>query len=157
MRLFLQARAGSLVPALVLTWAALVLLFPSPAIAQDTADAATRQYAAAVALQNRGVFDLAAEEWTKFLTTFKSDSRADRATHYLGVCQLKAGKAAEAAATFAKVLKDYPKSAMAEPTYLFLGVAQYTLAQAGKPELYDAAAKTFATVITNYPKGKDVP
>ena len=81
MRLLLQARAGSLPVALVLIWATLVLVFSVPAVAQDTADAAaTRQYSAAVALQNRGVFDLAAEEWTKFLTSFKSDSRADRAT-----------------------------------------------------------------------------
>ena len=156
MRMLLQARTGCLRVALVSIWGSLALVCCGRAVAADTADA-TRQYAAAVALQNRGVFDLAAEEWTKFLKNYQGDSRADRATHYLGVCQLKAGKAADAAATFTKVLKDYPQSAMVEPTYLFLGVAQYTMAQAGKPELYDAAAKTFQTLVTKYPKSKDIP
>lgn len=42
-------------------------------------DNATRRYAAAAALQNRQVYDLAAEEWTRFLTSFPQDSRVDRA------------------------------------------------------------------------------
>ena len=36
-------------------------------------------------------------------------------------------------------------------------MAQHTLAQGGKPELHGTAAKTFDTLITKYPQGKDVP
>ena len=36
--------------------------------------AATRQYAAAVALQNREVYDLASQEWTKYLDRYGDDS-----------------------------------------------------------------------------------
>jgi TolA-binding protein len=156
MRRVCAARMGSLLRALILTTAT-VLGSAAPAAAEEQADAATRQYAATVALQNRGLFDLAAEEWTKFLATYKGDAKADRALHYLGVCQLKTNKAEQAVATFQQVLKDYPKSEMTAATYLYLGVAQYTLARAGKPQLFDAAAGTFDALITKFPEAKDVP
>ena len=126
----------------------------APAALRAEDPAATRQYAAAVALQNRGEYDLAAQEWTKFITTAKTDPRVERAFHYLGICHLKANRLPEAIQCFETVIKTYPKFDLLESTYLYLGVAQFTQAQAGKAEMFDAAASTFDTLLKNYPQGK---
>ena len=127
-----------------------------PVPAQQPSDAATRQYAAAAALQNKGEFDLAAEEWAKFVEQYPSDPRTDRALHYLGVCYLKSKKLELAQQCFQRVIKSYPKFDLLEGTYLYLGLTQYTLGQSGKAERYDAAAGTFETLLKQYPKGKHV-
>ncbi len=118
--------------------------------------AGTRQYAAAVALQNRGVYDLAAEEWSKFIDSFQKDSRLDRAFHYLGICYLKSNKLDLAMQSFQTVIEPYPKFEMLEASYLYLGVTQYSIARGGKPEMYDKAAETFKTQLAKFPKGKYV-
>jgi len=123
---------------------------------QEKTEAATRQYNAAVALQNRGAFDQAADEWTKFINAYKTDPRMDRALHYLGVCHLKANKLDLAQQCFDTVVKTYPKCDLLDATHLYLGVTQYNLAQAGKAEMYDAAADAFNTVITKHPESKHV-
>ncbi|MHB1037093.1 MAG: tetratricopeptide repeat protein [Pirellulales bacterium] len=122
--------------------------------AAGPAEAATRQYAVAAAAQNRGVYEIAVQEWSDFLTKFPGDPRADRAQHYLGICYLKAKKYPEAQAAFEKVLATYPKFAMLEATYLHLGMTQYGMAQEGKADLFDAAAATFGTLLEKYPQGK---
>lgn len=144
-------------------WLAVMLLGVIAACltAQETApaktdDAATRQYAAAVALQNREVYDLAAEEWQTFVTKFPNDPRIDRGYHYLGICYLKNQQLDKAAETLSKVLKDYPQFTMLESTYLYYGVTQYNLGKAGKAEAFDKAAQTFDTLIKKYPQGKQV-
>ena len=65
MKLRCLAPAGPLLVALALAsmW--------SHARAQEKTPAATRQYNAAVGLHNSGAYDLAAEEWTKFLDNYK--------------------------------------------------------------------------------------
>ncbi|HPP52413.1 MAG TPA: tetratricopeptide repeat protein, partial [Thermoguttaceae bacterium] len=125
----------------------------APASSQGAGEElATRQYAAAVAMQNRGLFDLAAEEWTKFLQAYPNDSRTDRATHYLGVCYLKLEKPAEAIAAFEQVLQKHPNAEIAQESLRFLGLAQYTAGRAGKPELLKAAAETLRRYLDQYPK-----
>jgi len=131
-----------------------LMTFHAELRAQDAA--ATRQYAAAVALQNRGEYELAADEWNKLITNHKNDPRVDRALHYLGICHLKANKLPAAVQSFETVIKTYPKFDLLETTYLYLGVAQLTMAQAGKAEMFDAAAQTFDTLIKKYPEGKQV-
>src|SRR6187455_2170063 len=74
-------------------------------------EAATRQYAAAVALQKRELYDLAAEEWLTFIKNFPTDPRMDRGYHYLGICYLKDEQFPKAIEALSKVLKDYPKFA----------------------------------------------
>ncbi|MGA2035401.1 MAG: tetratricopeptide repeat protein, partial [Thermoguttaceae bacterium] len=123
----------------------------------DKTEAATRQYATAVALQNRAVYDLAAEEWTKFINAYASDSRIDRAFHYLGICYLQNNQLETARQCFETVIKSYPRFELLEATYLHLGVTQYKLGQSGKPAMYDAAADTFGALIKNYPQGKFLP
>jgi len=150
MRVSLPTRLGFLVVALSLIVGSL------PVRAADT-EAAKRQYAAAAALQNRGVFNLAAEAWVKFIEDHPNDSRLEMAFHYLGVCYLKSNEYDLARQSFETLLETYPKFKLREATYLYLGVAQYSLAQKGQPKQYAAAAKTFETLLQQFPKGEYVP
>ncbi len=127
------------------------------AFGQATRDAAARQYAAAVALQNRGVFDLAAAEWVKFIETYKSHPRLPNANLHLGVCYLKTDKLEPAAESFSTVIKAYPESDMAEAAHFYLGIAQYTMGQKGKAEMYDAAAESFNQLLEKFPKSRYAP
>ena len=124
--------------------------------AQEKSAAATRQYNAAVALQNRGAFDLAADEWAKFIAAYQTDPRLDCAQHYLGVCYLKTNKLDLAQQCFETVIKNYPKCELLDAAHLNLGVARYGLAQGGKAEMYDAAADAFNNVVAKFPQSKHV-
>lgn len=129
---------------------------PLVASAQDakSSDAATRQYATAAALQNREQYELAIDEWKKFLANHPKDERADKATHYLGLCYLQSKQFGPAMASFQRVIADYPKSALAEPSMLYLGLAQYNQARTGKAELYPQADATFKLLLEKFPKSK---
>jgi len=142
-----------------LVWSVLLIGFlvsgtPEKAFCQEKTEAGTRQYNAAVQLQNRGVYELAAAEWVKFINTYKTDPRCDKAFHYLGVCYLKANQLDLARQCFETAVKSYPNSTLLDATYYCLGSTLYNQAQAGKPELYDAAAAAFDTVATKYPNSK---
>ncbi len=148
MNVFSFGRTGSVLLALAL------LCAPIQAYAQDKTAAGTRQYNAAVGLHNTGAYDLAAKEWVKFITDFKTDPRVCRAWHYLGVCYSKLKKPTEAEKAFATVVKSFPNCDVLEETLLNLGLTQYNMALSGKPETFDAAAATFNMLATKYPKGK---
>jgi TolA-binding protein len=136
----------------------LAAAIPGPAVAaQDGRNQADRHYNAAVALQNREVYDLAGEQWIKFIDTYPTEPRRDRAFHHLGVCYLKTSKLDLALQSFQAVITSYPKSEMLEATYLYLGLTQYTMGQSGRAEMYDAAATTLETMLGRYPKGKHAP
>ncbi|MEX2119648.1 MAG: tetratricopeptide repeat protein [Pirellulales bacterium] len=128
---------------------------PAEAAAQQASDAATRQYAAAAALQNREQYELAAEEWASFLGDFPSDERAGRAQHYLGICHLKNKEYEAALAAFEKVIADYPETDLLSSTHLHLGLTHYNLAVAGRKPLYDKALATFAALLDRYPESKE--
>ncbi|MBN2475027.1 MAG: tetratricopeptide repeat protein [Pirellulales bacterium] len=132
------------------------LLAPTQLVAQEKTPEATRQYNAAVGLHNSEAYDLAADEWLKFLTSYKTDPRAAHARHYLGICYSKQNKHEEALKAFQTVVKDFPKFDLLADTYLNLALTQYQLAHSGKPELYDVAAETFRTLATKYPQSKHV-
>ena len=138
-------------------WLCVALATPAalttPAVAQET-DAGTRQYAAAVALHNRQLYDLAADEWLKFVKSYPKHPKIARGRHYLGICYYQTGKLDEAQTTFSNVIKTYPKFELLETAYLYLGVSQFTAAQEGKTQAYPLAAATFATLATKFPKGK---
>lgn len=143
------------------------------AVARSQEAAATRQYAAAAALQNREQFELAADEWSALLKKFPGDPRAPRARHYLGLCQLKTGQYGAAAQTFATLVADLPRLPVAalrveseggqatdliEPTYLYWGVAEYDAARsaqqpAAATEYYARAAGAFQALLQKYPQG----
>lgn len=115
---------------------------------------AARIYQDAASFQNNGAFDLAVEEWQKLLKNHPQDPLAAKAQHYLGVCLLQTKQLEQAAAAFQAVIKNHPKFELLEETWLNLASTQYSLAAAGKPELYASAADSFGTLIKQYPKGK---
>jgi cellulose synthase operon protein C len=143
----------------------------TPLYGQDN-EAATRQYKAAVALQNSEAFDVASDAWSKFIEANPGDPRAIRARHYLGICYFRsavaaleakqndaAGKAFDAAEqAFDAVVKADPKFELMEETYLFRGLAQFKRAemepaeQAGKR--FEAAAATFDGLVKQFPQSK---
>ncbi len=135
----------------------LALSLLAGAFADTGSDASMRQYAAAVALQNRGVFDLAAAEWVKFIETYKTHPRLPNALLHLGVCYLKTDKLEQAAQSFGTVMKAHPESDVMEDASFYLGIAQYTMGQKGKPEIYDAAADAFKQLLEKFPESRHAP
>ena len=120
--------------------------------AEDT-EQGTRQFAVAVGFQNQKLYDSAIDEWKTFLQKFPKDSRVDKATHYLGTCQLQAKQLAAAAATFESVLQKYPNFELLDQTVLNLGTAWYNLAQESKkPEDYAKAEAPFARLAKEFPQ-----
>jgi len=142
-------------------WVGLVLVLlmgmAGAARAEDSSEAAIRQYRAAAALQNKSLFDLAADEWQKFIKLYPADPRVDRAWHYLGICQLKTKQYPLAIATFQKCVTDYPQSEVLEGSYLYLGIAQYSQGQAGTRSAYADAERTLAELLRRWPDGKSAP
>lgn len=141
--------------ACLVVFAVLLALWVQTALsAEMKSDAATRQYAAAVALQNRGVFDLAAAEWVKFIEANQAHPRLPNAHLHLGVCYLKTEKFEQAVQSFDTVIKTYPDSDMLEAAHFYRGVAQYTLGQQGKADMYDAAAASFEQLLEKFPESR---
>jgi TolA-binding protein len=133
---------------------------PRHGTAQDAADeaAGTRQYAAAAALHNRELYELAATEWQKFVDSFPKHSRAAHGRHYLGICLYKTGQLDKAIAAFEKLLADHPRFELKEAAYLYLGVSQFDRAQSEqdpqrRAALLQKAADTFAAQLAEFPKG----
>jgi TolA-binding protein len=124
-----------------------------PAAAVSTPEA-LQLYRDAANFQNNKAFELAVEEWQKFLKNHPKDPLAAKAQHYLGVCQLQLKQVEPAAASFEAVIKNHPKFELLEDTYLNLASSQYSLAVGGKADFYPKAAETFAALIKLYPKGK---
>ncbi len=125
-------------------------------LGQETNQAATRQYAAAVGLQRIESFDEAADAWATFLKNYPSDARATHAQYYLGVCRYQQGKLAEAADALTKLIaaKGNEKFELIESAYLFLGVAQFGMGSPDKPDPFRQAATTFQTLAQKFPQGK---
>lgn len=148
MRVFSVARWGCVLLATAVLCAAI------QAAAQEKSAAADRQYNAAVGLHNSEAYDLAAQEWQKFVQDYSGDSRVARALHYLGICYSKKKDLQKAVETFETIVKDHADFELLAETYLNLGLTQYNLAHSGKAEMYDAAAETFDALATKYPQGK---
>ena len=125
-----------------------------PAESAGSSAAAIKQYRDAVVLQNRAEYELAAEEWNKFLKRFGDDPLAAKAQHYLGICQLQLKQYPTAIATFEQVIAKHPKFDLIDATHTNLGVAHFNQAQAGEGAEYDRAAASFATVVERYPQSK---
>jgi TolA-binding protein len=139
------------------TLAFLVLWGDSQSTAQEDTDPATHQYTVAATLQNRGDYDRAVNEWSRFIAQYRTDPRLDRAHYYQGVCQLRLNRPQDAARSFQTVLDQYPKSELHEESRLQLGMAQYGAGQQGKAEMYDRAAATLRAVLAAAPQGKSAP
>ena len=99
-------------------------------------------YSDAASFQNNMAFDLAVEEWAKFLAKFPQDPLASKAQHYLGVCQLQLKEFAKAAAAFEAVLKANPKFELLEEATFNLGLSYYSQASAATPKPYGPASSS---------------
>src|SRR3954454_18533916 len=71
-------------------------------------------YREAANFQNNGAFEVATEEWQKFLKDHGKDPLAAKAQHYLGVCQLQMKQYAAAAGSLEAVIKNHPKFELLE-------------------------------------------
>jgi TolA-binding protein len=120
--------------------------------AESTPDAKIA-YGDAANFQNNGAYDLAIQDWLKFLKNYPQDPLAAKAQHYLGICYVQAKKYPEAIAAFELVQKNFPKFELLEDTLLQLGWSRYTLA-AGDAKQFPLAADTFTLLLNQYPKGK---
>ena len=127
----------------------------APTAAKSPA-AAVRQFRECVAFQDRGVYDLAADEWEKFLERFPQDPLAAKAQHYLGLCRLLLKQYDAASVALKKAIEKYPKSELIDESYLNLGLTQYSIAQEGKSEVYDEAIATFSGMIAKFPQSKQL-
>src|SRR6478752_5459152 len=110
--------------------------------AATSSEEAKKSFADAATLQNNNAFDVAIEEWEKFLKNFAKDPLAPKAQHYLGACQLQLKQYDKAAAAFQGVIANNPKFDLIEDSYINLGSSQYALALAGTAGMYDKAAET---------------
>lgn len=145
-----------LTPALLLS---ATFLQPSTllrAAAQDSQSPQEAQiiYRDAANFQNNGAFDLASEEWERFLKRFPKDPLAAKAQHYLGVCNLQLKDYAKAAGAFQTVVNEHPKFEAIQDSYLNLGWCQYTLGGQGVEGMYAKSAETFTALLKNHPDGK---
>jgi len=128
-------------------------------MAQDSDPAAVAIYTDAANLQNNGAYQLALEDWKKFVAKYPTDPLRPKAEYYLGVCALQLKKWSEAEAAFDAVIKNHPKFDDREVVYLNLGWSQYNEAQglaAGEAQVaaYQKAADSFTAMLKEFPPGK---
>jgi len=146
-----------LAPTLALS-VALLLLPPTPACSQENQSAAVRAYNVAAALQNGGLYPRAAARWTDFLQKYPKDTRIDRATYYLGICQLRTKKYPESTATFKSLIAKFPKFADLDGAHYNVAMCSYQIAVTSKkPADFLQAAVAFEAMVKTFPKSTHAP
>ncbi len=126
----------------------------TPTETAESSPEALAAYADAAGYQNNKAFDLAAEEWQKFLEKHPSDPKATEARYNLAVCHLQAQKFAEAVDELKKVVASDQQFDRTEDAHLNLGWAQYSLALQDHPESFADAAESFRVLLDKFPDGK---
>lgn len=137
-------------------------LLPSPraAFAQETPldPAATREYAVAIGLQNKQLYEQALGRWQKFVKAYPADPRVPTAYHHLGTCQLQQKQYKDAVGIYRNLLEKFPKLDTRDAAQLNLGLALYYQgADSRKADDLKEAAKAFAEVPAKHPKSKHAP
>ena len=98
---------------LVAAWAgtgpAVVVQAAEAAKTASSPQEALNVYSDAASLQNNGAFELAAEDWEKFLQKFPKDPLAAKAQHYLGVCNLQLKRLDKAAVGLRRRRQELPQ------------------------------------------------
>ena len=122
--------------------------------AEQQGEAATPEYNAAVKLQNKGEYKLAAEQWADFISKHPTDPRTVAPTIIWASAICSPTIWTRPSSASRRSSRTIPSSTCSRPSYLHLGVTQFKLAQAGKAELYDAAAATFQTLMRSIPHGQ---
>jgi TolA-binding protein len=123
-----------------------------------SSEAARRQFDDAVALHKGGAYELAVDEWEKFLKNFPDDPMASQAQFFAGVCYLsmKDKQYDKARDAFQKVVTKYPKFEQLDKAYFNLGLSAYNLAEAGNAAMRAQAADAFGQLIEKFPKSPQV-
>jgi TolA-binding protein len=138
----------------------LVLISRMALLAEDAKpeNAATRDYAVAVGLENKQLYPQAAARWQKFIDTYPGDARLDRANYHLATCQLQAGEADKAVESYRKLLAAFPNFKDRDAGQFNLAMAHYQRAfKSQKADDWKAAGDAFAQVPAAYPQSKHVP
>lgn len=155
-----RRRATHLRLAWMATAMGVVLATGAVVLAQDAKpeNAATRDYAVAVGLENKRLYPQAAARWQKFIDAHRGDARLDRAHYHLATCQLQAGEADKAAATYRNLLTAFPSFKDRDAAQFNLSMALFQLAQKSqKADDWKAAADAFGQVPAGYSQSKHVP
>ena len=98
---------------------------------------AIRDFRAAVALQNRQVYDLATTEWKNFIARHGNDPLAGKAQHYLGVCLFQQGNFAAAEKAFEAAIDLIEDKKLMRDSLLNMGLAQFNLGRASSERQQD--------------------
>ena len=150
---------GRLVSTIGFVW-----VFPSPSsragARRRTTDAreraVLRDFNAAAALQNAGLYDRAGEKWTAFISQNPGDTRLDRAYYYLGICPASHQEVRRGDRIPSRRLPSkYPAFPNGEGVQYSLGMARYQAALESKNrDDFQLAAETLAAAAAKYPQGK---
>ena len=124
----------------------LITLVCSSGRGQEKTAAVLRQYDWAVALQNRGDYDRAAEQWARFIHEFPKSIFLTQALFNRGECLFHAGKKKEAAEVYAELLERFPADDLADEALYALGLYHEALGQPAE------AGKDFDRFLQKHPK-----
>lgn len=130
-----------------------LLLFCAASVLAEDSEQAVRDFNAAAAMQNAGLYQRAAERWQQFAQKYPQDARLDQVYTHLGVCQLQLKQYAAAVQSLEAVLSRYPNTAGADRVRYNLGLARYRAAgESKRPEGYRKAADAMAVVAAQHPQ-----
>ncbi len=118
----------------------------SPAQAQRV-DAAMKKLMAAGGLFQRGLYDLAGQEYAAFLTAYPTHKEATTARYGLAICRYRQNKYAQAAAALAQVLKD-PAFKERDDALAVLGHCQWSVKAHAK------ALASFDELLAKHPQSR---
>ena len=114
---------------------------------------AVTSYTNAANFQNNGEFELAADEWTKFLAKFDHDPLAAPARYHLGVCKMQVADYQEAARWFQAAIDSQDDVFTSiDESHLNLGWCLYLLGIDGDQEALRKAAETLTELIKQHPE-----
>lgn len=119
---------------------------PSSGAAESAADEA---YKAAYGDYTKGNFELAAQEFQEFLSSYPDSPRVAESHFYLAECQYAEERFLEAAGEYQKVVRDFPASRLAPAAYLKMGRSYVQL------EERSLAEKAFRTLIEKHPTSEE--
>lgn len=138
------------------------MLLAGPAWGQQDTEkkssrAAITRYSDAANFHNNGAYDVALEEWSKFLEKHPTDPLAPKARHYQAVCYMQLKQYPKAAAAFQEVIQKHPKFEFLADAILNLGWCRFVQAkQQQDPVAFESAAKAFGELVAKTPNSKHV-
>lgn len=122
---------------------------------QRSSRAAAAAYASAAALQQQGLYDLAAQEWQSLIANFTDDPAAPRARYNWGVCEFQQANYQAAAEQFAAVADPEANPQVAEAALANLGLARFNAARSAaegdRAALYQSTITALEELLKAFP------